>query len=119
MSKSSPIILPTTSNLKSYALHGFLGKPEDWGGLNQGVLDGGLEAVDLYDFSLSSLEEWAEQFNRYVQDDSARCNRCLIGYSLGGRLALHSLLQNPFLWDAAILISTHCGLESEEKKQER
>ena len=32
---------------------------------------------------------------------------------------MHSLLQNPFLWDAAILISAHCGLESAVKKQER
>ena len=106
--------------MKTYVLHGFLGKPEDWKGLNQGMfLNGGLEAVDLYNFPIISLEEWAEQFNRYVQDDSAGCNRCLIGYSLGGRLALHSLLQNPFLWDAAILISAHCGLESAVKKQER
>ena len=37
--------------MKTYVLHGFLGKPEDWKGLNQGMfLNGGLEAVDLYDF---------------------------------------------------------------------
>jgi 2-succinyl-6-hydroxy-2,4-cyclohexadiene-1-carboxylate synthase len=33
-----------------------------------------------------------------------------MGYSLGGRLALHALIDQPQLWQGAIIISAHVGL---------
>jgi 2-succinyl-6-hydroxy-2,4-cyclohexadiene-1-carboxylate synthase len=36
----------------------------------------------------------------------------LLGYSLGGRLALHALTTKPENWEAAILLSPHPGLQS-------
>ena len=41
----------------------------------------------------------------------------LLGYSLGGRLALHACLSQPDLWQAVILIGADPGLESEEEKK--
>ena len=38
---------------------------------------------------------------------------------MGGRLALHALLQNPNIWDSAILVSTHPGLISENERENR
>ena len=41
--------------------------------------------------------------------------RYLIGYSLGGRLGLHALIQSPYIWEAALFVSTHPGLPQEER----
>jgi 2-succinyl-6-hydroxy-2,4-cyclohexadiene-1-carboxylate synthase len=43
----------------------------------------------------------------------------LFGYSLGGRLALHALLAEPQLWDAAVIVAAHPGLVSEAERVER
>lgn len=109
------------SSFKGYALHGFLGTPADWDFLHKSrrLFEGDAEAVDLFSWPIDSHSEWAQHFNRYVREHSLGSKKCLIGYSLGGRLALHCLLQDPSLWDAAILISTHCGLVSEGQKRER
>ncbi len=45
--------------------------------------------------------------------------RILLGYSLGARLALHALTQQPRLWDAAILISGHPGLRTATDRNAR
>ena len=41
------------------------------------------------------------------------------GYSLGGRIALHALLQNPHPWSAAVIVSAHPGLLSKEDRNQR
>lgn len=45
--------------------------------------------------------------------------RVLVGYSLGGRLAVGLLLARPELFDAAVLVSAHPGLAREEERAER
>lgn len=45
--------------------------------------------------------------------------RALLGYSMGGRLALHSLLEKNHPWQAAIIVSTHPGLESPSERENR
>ncbi len=39
----------------------------------------------------------------------------IIGYSMGGRLALHLILQNPNRFKKAVIISSHTGLPEEAK----
>lgn len=91
-----------------HALHGFLGKPSDW---DQHQFDYPVVAHPLS--CNATMSEWAQHFNDAVSKESGK--RVLLGYSLGGRLALHALLQQPNLWDAAILISTHTGLSTPEE----
>jgi len=43
----------------------------------------------------------------------------LLGYSLGGRLALHALLARPPQWRAAIVVSAHLGLSDPGARHER
>ena len=75
-------------------------------------------AVDLFrSLPIVSLKSWADSFNRTTENKQTK--NILMGYSLGGRLALHALLQNPAQWSAAILISTHLGLVSQEEKTQR
>ena len=45
--------------------------------------------------------------------------RSLLGYSLGGRLALHALLEPSHPWQAAVIISANPGLDAEEERAAR
>lgn len=73
-------------------LHGFLGSPQDWEGVIEHLPEYSCEALS-YPFQIPS-------------------DSILIGYSMGGRIALRS--SQP-----KILISTHPGLKTPEEKAER
>lgn len=92
--------------MKIYALHGFLGRPADW----QSVLPEAVH-VDLFKPPIKSFEVWAAEFNSQVEPGSL-----LVGYSLGGRLALHALAQNPALWKGGVIVSANPGLDVEERE---
>lgn len=95
-----------------HALHGFFGLPSDWDLFNLP-----LTAHDVLKISDPKLGlwKWASNFNAQISKTAGP--HILMGYSLGGRLALHVLIDNPTLWSAAILISTNLGLK--ENKNER
>lgn len=97
-----------------WALSGFLGLPCDWEVLKSNDLVG----IDLMQFSLESYKSWADEFNQFIEKQQSHFN-VLMGYSLGGRLALHALIERPSLWNAAIIISTHPGLNSDLEKKQR
>jgi 2-succinyl-6-hydroxy-2,4-cyclohexadiene-1-carboxylate synthase len=61
--------------------------------------------------------QWADHFNSSVKKSNSK--NILLGYSLGGRLAMHSLIANPGLWDAAIFISANPGIASSKEKGQR
>ena len=98
-----------------FALHGFLGTPGDWNCFNIQ-----LHAVDILGLSppKEGFWRWARAFNAYVRRVS-QAPRHLMGYSLGARLAMHALLDQPELWVSAVLISGHPGLKSEVEKKEK
>lgn len=104
--------------MKIYALHGFLGLPEDWDSLKLP----NLYAVNLSDPQFPSPKEglwaWAETFNAFVRSQPPE-DRVLMGYSLGGRLAMHAAILDPTLWKKAFFISTHPGLKTPQEKAER
>jgi 2-succinyl-6-hydroxy-2,4-cyclohexadiene-1-carboxylate synthase len=78
------------------ALHGFLGAPRDWNFLRDAGF--AIETPPL--------------------DAIPPCGDALLGYSLGGRLALHSLLAGAH-YDRAIFISTGLGIEDESARATR
>lgn len=89
------------------ALHGFLGLPTDW------------DHLSLISFPIlpaDSFQAWAEQFHTMLLQKVSP-PYILMGYSMGGRLALHAMQQRPDLYKAGILISAHPGLKSEKEKQ--
>lgn len=90
-----------------HALHGFLGKPTDWNFLGNNTV-----AHDILKVSIphKSMWEWANRFNQESKG-------VLLGYSLGGRLAMHALLQRPDLWWAAIIVSAHPKLLSNREER--
>lgn len=108
-------------------LHGFMGKPADWDKLfDENFSDLNVIAHDVLKISSPSaqigMHEWADKFHKHIKMDvtnHARNHRILVGYSMGGRLAMHALLRAPLLWKGAILICAHPGLESPHEKMQR
>lgn len=100
-----------------FFLHGFLGRPSDWAAVKAHLPSS--EAVRFFipdyfkDPHLGpqhSLDVWAENFTKWVELNGCAGERnILVGYSLGGRLALHALKRRPALWYKAVLISTNPG----------
>lgn len=91
------------------ALHGFMGHPSDFN-----VLNVALKAPHIFSTQICSMEQWAKRFNRFVAPKNI-----MLGYSMGGRLALHCLLDNPNLYQAAIIVAAHAGIRDEERRYMR
>lgn len=96
--------------MSSIALHGFLGLPSDW--------DHWSELIPYAIKPSESLTTWAAKFNQWVEANTTS-PRMLIGYSMGGRLALHALIQNPSIWQRATLISTTICLKDPTSRLDR
>ena len=98
-----------------HCLHGFLGSGEDFNFLKKGIsLFGKKPEIDWN----CSLQDFGQRYNNYVRHISTK-NNILIGYSLGGRLALHSLIHDESLYKGAVIISSHIGLSCPLEKQKR
>ena len=92
-----------------HCLHGAVGSPRDWEPLRD-CLEHEIHSIDLWPYlkkTTPSLEETGT-----LIADQANQGDILLGYSMGGRLALHALLADPQKWRAAIIVSAHPGLES-------
>jgi len=107
---------------------------DDWRGFS--VPGWVVKRVDLWRFldcCPMSMEAFGAALNREVEATQGR--KVLLGYSMGGRLALHALLEGvsserdmpgtdwsetlQLLWDAAVIVSAHPGLVDEEEKVAR
>jgi 2-succinyl-6-hydroxy-2,4-cyclohexadiene-1-carboxylate synthase len=95
-----------------YALPGFLGLPSDWSALKKEVSS--VIAIDPYQITQpeQGLYKWAQEFNKILPKESI-----LLGYSMGARLCMHTLLGN--LPKALILISGNPGLKTQLEKKKR
>lgn len=114
-----------------HCLHGFLGAPGDWDDFRS-ALGGRMpalsprDAIVTPDFfgadafpSAASLASWADAYAaRWVQVPRPS-GTILLGYSLGGRLALHLAVQWPQLWEGIIIVGAHPGLDSDEARAQR
>lgn len=107
-----------SNKLDIHALHGFLGLKADWDILD-GLTNDRLTKYNLFeDYPIVSFEKWSHDFTKSIEKQK-QTNSVLLGYSMGGRLALNALEQKPQLWKAAILVSAHLGLNNLEEKQDR
>lgn len=100
-----------------WCLHGAVGQAADWRELS--VPDWGVKRVDLWRFldcCPMTMPEFGSALNEEAKATGGR--NVLLGYSMGGRLALHALLDGG-PWDAAVLIAPHPGLEAEEERVRR
>ena len=122
-----------------WCLHGAVGMAEDWRGLS--VPGWSVKRVDLWRFldcCPMSMAEFGAALNREVE--ATQGPNVLLGYSMGGRLGLHALLEEVLTerglpqrdapatdwsetlqprrrWDAAVIVSAHPGLEDEKEER--
>ncbi len=100
-----------------HCLHGTFQTPAVWSDLEARLVRhaGHEEAVrvlaeDVDPPAEGGLEAWATGLCRRLAapggDDAARV---LLGYSLGGRLAMHALVACPRAWSASVLVAAHPG----------
>ncbi len=83
-----------------HVFHGFLGSPDDFSFLKR-------EGVLIHD--LYSMDQFPQ----------INCDDTLIGYSLGGRIALEIASEKKFKFNKLILLNSHPGLTDLEEKIHR
>lgn len=111
-------------DLTVVALHGFLGEPSDWDGVSKN-LSFPFVAVDYTHLAELSpqhqnLQTWGPAFLQWLEANQIK-RPYLVGYSQGGRLALHAFTAQPQRFAGLTLLSTNVGLPAGEIKsrQER
>lgn len=101
------------------ALHGFLGSAKDFGDVTKKINPKELWIPDLFgkdkDFLSGDFNQWTTQALSYIEGRFHGEPADLIGYSMGGRLALHLVMRNPERFNRVILLSTHPGLFDTEE----
>jgi 2-succinyl-6-hydroxy-2,4-cyclohexadiene-1-carboxylate synthase len=111
--------------MECWCLHGAVGMAADWRGFAKNLAAAaiGSRAVDLWRFLECCplpLTDFARALNADAGGEVFRgSSRALLGYSMGGRMALHALLEKDHPWQAAVIISAHPGLESEQDRAAR
>jgi len=109
------------SDFEIHVLHGFLGLPSDW----QSVFSDSKHSYFFHSLSDHAFttedpfDSWVNAFLAHVNSMQSQKPKILVGYSLGGRLALHCLKKKPNLWSGGVLISTNPGLESTQEQEQR
>ena len=111
--------------MECWCLHGAAGMAADWRGFAKSLAATGIgsRAVDLWRFlecRPMPLSEFGVALNAEASGEVFRgSSRALLGYSMGGRLALHALLEKNHPWHAAVIVSAHPGLETEPERASR
>lgn len=97
-----------------HLLHGAAGAPGDWDPFIPLLQSEDVRTVDLCEMDASGLDDFAASLNSFVSPGDT-----IIGYSMGGRLALHALLADPHPWSRAVIISAHTGIIDVADREKR
>ncbi len=106
-----------------HTLHGFLGSPSDWD-----FLENRWQFATLCGYAIKPkkcFDNWVNDFHNNVIQNIKTMSlpnkplSILIGYSLGGRLALHELIANESSYAGAIIVSAHPGLKLKQDAEQR
>ena len=106
-----------------WCLHGAVGMAEDWKDFaaEWGRRGETVRRVDLYRFvdcEPMELAAFGKAFSEEVRAGGEPGNNVLVGYSMGGRLALHALLEaaGEGVFSKAVIVSAHAGLSGERER---
>ena len=111
-----------------WCLHGNLQVPSAWDPIEETFLQEHLadatavkfRKIEVWDLRADSINHWVSLFFDNLNNLREKASEhWLMGYSLGGRLALHALLKRPDLWKGAIIIAAHPGLEGRTDRVEQ
>lgn len=94
-------------------LHGFLGLPSDWDFLREALPSVEVVAFPVWELT-GGLGEAADQLAQRTQRGD-----WVLGYSMGGRIALNSLVRNPGHFSGGIFVSANPGIEGDKERRLR
>jgi len=97
---------------KVHMLHGAVGYYSDWTVIEKliGNSSTDINAHDLYQYLGSDgYSDFVKKFEESIGSKDEQMSHSLIGYSMGGRLALHALMAMPSRWNKAMIVSAHTG----------
>ena len=107
--------------MKLFCIHGNLQTPSVWEPFEGEFQVRGrafsMECENLYESTHLGFNEWNNEFCDKVENECSDEKPFLLGYSLGGRLALHACLARSDLWSGVIIVSADPGLSSPEDKE--
>lgn len=111
---------PQTQSPTLIMLHGLLGNRHDWAEVSAGLEGVDCLALDLPGHGQNHQVQVGsfEAFHHWLCDtliDRGVSRYCLLGYSLGGRLALYHASRKPPGLEALWLESAHPGLPTSER----
>jgi len=101
---------------KVHILHGAIGHYSDWTAIEKSIhkLSMDTNAHDLYKYLGSNgYNDFIENFEENVLLKDNEPNHSLMGYSMGGRLALHALIAMPSHWSKVMIVSAHTGFPND------
>ena len=99
------------------ALHGFLGLPSDWDRISA-LYPGVWSSVDLWAWLRDAgPRSTAEDFAKYLAEFAR--GALLVGYSMGGRLAMGAFARAPESFAGAAFVSCRPGLADAEERLDR
>ena len=78
-----------------------------------------VEAVNLYENEYESFGDWREQFYEKVEEQTKGEPSLLLGYSMGGRLAMDACVHRPSLWSGVIAVGADPGLISDDARSKQ
>lgn len=109
--------------IRLHCLHGTLQSPGVWTGLEQRLSAGAgrpvrVVAEPIVPPASGGMESWAADFCAKIAGERLPPGdaRVLLGYSLGGRLAMHVLARCPDRWVSAILVAAHPGGDAGDER---
>lgn len=109
-------------------LHGFLGNKEEWSDIADHLkADYQILAIDLPGHGVSLFEDPASyemqicsaNIITLLHNLNLRDRVYLVGYSMGGRLALYLAINYPQVFKKVLLISASPGIEDQQEKEKR
>lgn len=103
-------------------LHGFLGSPSEFGPVVEHLAGQQIFLPDLYTPGpldpTHSFAQWVTHFTDWL-DSKAISKPWVVGYSMGGRLALHLATLAPGHVRGVTAVSAHPGIENREAQTQR
>lgn len=105
-----------------WCLHGFLGEVSDWESHRSTFARWNFQELRAPNYLRASLHGrslWDQAQTLVREIEAVDRQPLLVGYSLGGRLALHMLLLRPQLFRGAVLVSAGMGIENPSARRER
>lgn len=112
---------PTEKECTIQALHGFGGDGEDFL-LIQAYSQMSWCCMDLMGHGRSPKSPVAKDYSVHKQVQQVHAQKkgkVLLGYSMGARLALHSVLRFPNSWEGLVLISGTAGLQENRVERQK